>query len=307
MSLSIKRDILVTLAYFDMFDYPLTYQEVFLFLGCRCRPDACRETLDSLSNLGLVYRFNEFYALKNDCLIVTRRKQGNEKAAQLMEKARQVGRFLIKFPYVRGIGVSGSLSKNYADEKSDIDLFIITRRDRLWVARTLMHCFKKLTFLVNRQHYYCMNYYVDEQQLEIVEKNIYTAIELTTLVPLEGDAAFADFYAANTWARTWLPNTGLRVPAAHPPRSHLLKSLSERLLSNALGNWLERILMHITVRRWGKKTVLKKRNARGTIMGMAAGRHVAKPDPLNFQVKLLEKYRRKLSALLERAEMHELW
>src|SRR5690606_24675809 len=146
---------------------------------------------------------------------------------------------------------------NYADEKSDIDLFIITRRNRLWIARTLMHCFKKLTFLVNRQHYYCMNYYVDEQQLEIVEKNIYTAIELETLVPLEGDTAFTDFYAANTWTRTWLPNTGPRIPAAHPLQPHRLKGLGERLLGNTLGSWLERILMHITTNRWDKKTTLK--------------------------------------------------
>jgi predicted nucleotidyltransferase len=119
-----------------------------------------------------------------------------------MTKAKGVGRLLIKFPFVRGVGISGSLSKNFADDKSDIDLFIITEKDRLWIARTLMHCFKKLTFLANRQHHYCMNYYVDEQQLQIAEKNIYTAIEVDTLIPLEGDVVFEQFYTANTWTRT---------------------------------------------------------------------------------------------------------
>jgi hypothetical protein len=65
--------------------------------------------------------------------------------------------------------------------------FITTAKNRLWIARTLMHGLKKLTFLFNKQHYFCMNYYVDEvQQLQIREKNIYTAIEVATLMPSTG-------------------------------------------------------------------------------------------------------------------------
>jgi predicted nucleotidyltransferase len=140
-----------------------------------------------------------------------------------------LAQLLIKFPYVRGIGISGSLSKNFADENSDIDLFIITKKNRLWIARTLMHLFKKLTFLVNKQHYYCMNYYIDEQQLEIVEKNIYTAIEVVTLIPLQGDGAFASFYSANAWTKDYLPNKVMRISSAKPSKRHLLKSCVEFL------------------------------------------------------------------------------
>ena len=93
-----------------------------------------------------------------------------------------------------------------------------------------------MTFLVNKQHLFCMNYFIDEQGLEIVEKNIYTAIEVATLIPLEGDVAFAKFYQANTWLRQYLPNNCMRVASAKPVKNTWLKSTVEALLNNGISN-----------------------------------------------------------------------
>jgi predicted nucleotidyltransferase len=300
--LTIKRNILAALAYFDMFDYPLTYSEIFLFLENKYRQSEFSEALNSLVFNKMIFQFDKYYSLKNDYGLIARRNKGNEKAAELIKKAKEVGRLLIKFPYVRGVGISGSLSKNFADNKSDIDLFIITDKNRLWVARSFMHCFKKLTFLVNKQHHYCMNYYIDEEQLQIVEKNIYTAIEVGTLIPLEGDTVFERFYAANSWTRDLLPNKNLRLASAKPLRKYFLKSLVETLLNNRVGEWLDNMLMKFTDGRWNKKTQMKKLNMRGTVMGMAASKHCAKPDPVNFQTKLITRYQHKLVSLLQETE-----
>jgi predicted nucleotidyltransferase len=300
--LKIKRNILASLAYFDMFDYPLTYSEIFLFLENKYRQSEFSEALNSLVFNKMIFQFDKYYSLKNDYGLIARRNKGNEKAAELIKKAKEVGRLLIKFPYVRGVGISGSLSKNFADNKSDIDLFIITKKNRLWVARSFMHCFKKLTFLMNKQHHYCMNYYIDEEQLQIVEKNIYTAIEVGTLIPLEGDTVFERFYAANSWTRDLLPNKNLRLASAKPLRKYFLKSLVESLLNNCVGEWLDNILMKFTAGRWNKKTQMKKLNMRGTVMGMAASKHCAKPDPVNFQAKLISRYQHKLVSLLQETE-----
>nr|WP_255670535.1 nucleotidyltransferase domain-containing protein [Mucilaginibacter sp. UR6-11] len=205
---------------------------------------------------------------------------------------------LIRFPYVRGIAISGSLSKNFADENSDIDLFIITAKNRLWIARTLMHTFKKLTFLVGKQDYFCMNYYIDEEQLEIKEKTIYTAIEVVTLIPLQGDTVIEQFYAANSWTREYLPNKIMRLSSAKPLRPTLFKVLFEKLLNNPVGNAIDSRLMKITAGRWNKKTAQKKLNSKGAIMAMDADKHYAKPDPGNFQARLLEQYKNKMSQIL---------
>ncbi|MGZ3945581.1 MAG: hypothetical protein ACXVJB_11605, partial [Mucilaginibacter sp.] len=202
----------------------------------------------------------------------------------------------------RGIAISGSLSKNFADDDSDIDLFIVTAKNRLWIARTIMHCFKKLTFLIKKEHYFCMNYYIDEEDLQIHEKNIYTATEVATLMPLHGDAVFEQFYTANCWTRSYLPNKCLRLATAKPVKSSFVKRLVEILFDNRLGNTIDKWLMNITKRRWVAKMQMKKKNSRGIIMAMDAGKHYAKPDPFNFQYKLISSYQKRVEQILERSE-----
>lgn len=294
----IKENILATLAYFDIFYYPLTSGEIYLFLKNKQDPDEFEMAIKYLVVNRSIYQFGNFYTLKNDYSLIARRCAGNKKAAGLIKVAEKVSNILIRFPYVRGIAISGSLSKNFADENSDIDLFIITAKNRLWIARTLMHIFKKLTYVINKQDYFCMNYYIDEDQLEIVEKTIYTAIEIVTLIPLQGDTIIEQFYTANTWTRDFLPNKIMRVSTAKPVQTSFLKSVFEKLLDNNVGNYIDNLLMKITANRWSKKTLLKKVNSKGDIMCMAADKHCAKPDPGNFQKKLLEQYKNKVSQLL---------
>jgi predicted nucleotidyltransferase len=295
----IKENILATLAYFDIFQYPLTGGEIFLFLKNKYEQDEFDTALKCLVGNQSIYQFSNFYTLKNDHTLTARRCAGNEKAAELIKIAHTVSDWLIKFPYVRGIAISGSLSKNFADENSDIDLFIITAKNRLWIARTLMHAFKKLTFLVNKQDYFCMNYYIDEAQLEIVEKTLYTAIEVVTLIPLQGDTVIEQFYATNAWTREYLPNKIMRLSSAKPLRSGTFKTLFERIFNSPAGNVIDDVLMKITASRWNKKTLLKKLNAKGNVMSMAADKHFAKPDPRNFQNRIMEQYNNKIARIMQ--------
>ena len=145
--LCIKNGILSTVAYFDMFTYPLKKREIWLFLQNVCDLNEFEVALQYLVNISTVYRLGEFYSLENNYAFAQKRINGNEKERGLIKVAERVASFLAKFPYVRGVAISGSLSKSSAENTSDIDLFIITSKNRLWVARTLLHCIKKLAFI----------------------------------------------------------------------------------------------------------------------------------------------------------------
>jgi len=294
----IRVDIVATLSYFDMFSYPLTEKEVFLFLGHEHDYDVFRKSLQQLVNQQIVFRSDDFYCLRESADMAARRRAGNEKAGELMKTAKKVAAMLSWIPFVRGIAVSGSLSKNFADERSDIDLFIITAPGRLWIARTCMHVFKKASFLANKQHLFCMNYYVDESEAQIAEKNIYTAIEVATLRPMQGARAFSRFFSANTWTKKYLPQHHLRLSSANAVPMPFIKRAGEFLLHVLGGNALDRWLMNITARRWNKKTRLQKTNDHGMVMGMQATRHCAKPQPGNFQHQLLATYEKTMRSYL---------
>src|ERR1700761_2857735 len=136
--MQLRHSILKVLAYFDLFDYPLTAEDILFFLDQQVDMPALTGTLDTLVNDGCLFRLGCFFSLRGDPALAERRVKGNQHAQQLLTIAAKGSRLLFLFPYVRGIGISGSLSKNFADENADIDYFVITRSNRLWVARTLM-------------------------------------------------------------------------------------------------------------------------------------------------------------------------
>src|ERR1700682_5319392 len=194
---NIRKDILATLAYFNMFDFPLKKSEIFIFLGhCNDFPEF-EQALNCLLKESAIFKIGDFYSLQNDYKLALRRHRGNEKAAIMLRKAEKAAAIIAAFPFVKGVAVSGSLSKYFADDNSDIDFFIITKANRLWIARSCLHIFKKLTYIFNMQDLFCMNYFVDEDQTCILEKNIYTAIEIATLLPLRGSNIFDKFFKEN--------------------------------------------------------------------------------------------------------------
>lgn len=295
--MSLEKDILKVLAYFDVFHYPVSTREIRSFLSRKPIETEVIIALETLCADKKVFKHDNFYFLQNDPSVVYQRRDDNQRAQVLLKTAYKISSFLFQFPYVRGIGISGSLSKNVADKNADIDFFIITKSDRLWIARTLMHLFKKLTFMVGREHWFCMNYYIDEQALQISEKNIYTAIEIITLIPVCGDGAIKNFFDENNWAQMYFPNYKLPTDSLKKVRNSFIKIFFESVFNNPVGEWLDNYLMKITTKRWDQKEYQGKLNINGGRMGLRTGKHFSKPNPAFFQQKVLLQYERKLKEI----------
>jgi len=298
-SLSVLR----VLSYFDMFDYPLTRDEIGQLMDRRVSAHELDCILATLADSSLVMFHKNYYSLRNVIGLVKRREAGNERAARLLPRAMRISRFLYQFPFVRGIGISGSLSKNYAEEGADLDYFIITKANRLWIARTLMHLFKKFTFLVGRQHDFCMNYYIDEEALSIQERNVFTAVEVATLIPVCGNGSMENFFQANNWINSFHPNCVVDVESRRNSKPTLLKKSFEQLINLFPVNSVDNFLMRITSRRWKKKEEKLKLNSSGRRMGLHTSKHFSKPNPDFFQKKIVEFYERKCKELREKMEL----
>src|SRR5258706_1987639 len=199
-----EKYFLRALLYFDLFNYPLTADEV-----AKYSPIAIdffdEQSLENLVQRKIIYRFQNYYSIQHDPELVTRRMKGNALAEKKMKTARKVSWWLASFPFVKAVMLSGSISKGVMDEKSDIDYFIITEAKRLWIVRTAIAIFRRI-FLLNSHKNLCTNYFIDTQSLEIVEKNIFTATEICTLKPMYGASVVENFKIANKWAHSFLPN-----------------------------------------------------------------------------------------------------
>ena len=94
----------------------------------------------------------------------------------------------------------------------------------------------------------------------------------------------------------------MRIASAKPVKVKLFKRAVELFFNNAAGDSIDNILMKITGGRWLKKTQQKKLNSHGIVMGMDTGKHFAKPDPTNFQNKLLARYQYRVDRILRAYE-----
>jgi len=287
--------ILKTLIYFDIFNYPLSEKEIKNFLEYDISNEIFTSALLQLSFDKIIFRLGELYSLQNNRQRAEERLQGNLRAQPLLAKAARIGAFLYKFPYVRGVAVSGSLSKNYADKKADIDFFIITKANRLWVARTILHLLKKLTFLVGKQNFFCMNYFVDEEDLIIPEKNIYTAVEIVTLLPLAGTFTLNKFFEKNNWTKKWLPGYEYKRNLKTSERGSGLKKFTEWFFNGRAGEKLDLFLYRWTTHRWQKKEQQGRKNSKGKVMNLVTGKHFSKSNPETFQEKILTRYNDKIA------------
>src|SRR6476646_6614231 len=286
--------ILKTLAYFDIFDYPLSEKDIKNFLECYISDEILASALLQLLLDKIIFRVDQFYSLQNNRQRAEERIQGNLRAQSLIVKATRIGAFLYKFPYVKGVAVSGSLSKNYADKKADIDFFIITKANRLWIARTILHLFKKLTFLVGKENFFCMNYFVDEEAFVIPEKNIYTAVEIVTLLPVAGAFTLNKFFEQNQWTKKWLPSYEYKRNLKTAERGSEVTAFTEWFFNGRTGEKLDRFLYKLTTRRWQKKEQQGRKNSKGRVTNLVTGKHSSKSNPETFQEKILTRYNDKI-------------
>lgn len=291
------------LAYFSLFNYPLTKEEIQFFLDNKISAAELLISLTKLRNNKLIFQLGNFYSLSDNHDLYERRIKGNAHAASLLISAYKISRFLFMFPFVHAVCISGSLSKNFADENADIDFFIITKAGKLWISRTLMHLYKKITFLTGRQHWHCMNYYIDEEALLIDEKNEFTATEIITLLPACGNSTITDFFNVNEWVNFYYPNYSFKnFNSTIEAKDHKVKKIIEALFNNRFGDWLDNYFMKLTEHRWIEKENNMKLNKSGQRIGLRIGKHFCKPNPEFLQKKILSRYQSKLEELEKKCD-----
>jgi len=124
--------------------------------------------------------------------------------------------FFIKIcPFVIYAGLSGSLAYGVAKKEDDIDLFIITAKDRLWSARFVLNLLAVFLMLKRKKYVdkasgkVCMNLFFSENDLVVPlrKQTEYVAREIVRMKTLvDKDNAYQRFISKNTWILRFFPN-----------------------------------------------------------------------------------------------------
>ncbi len=205
--------ILQTLAYADIFDYPLTLEELQRFLiGQKTDNQSLKKNLETLKKISSK---GNYFFLKNKEKNVYLREKRKKWSQGKWLLAQRTANWLKLIPWISMVAVTGNLAMDNTEQDDDIDLLIITARKRLWLTRLLTNFLVEI--VANRRRpgdkevkdKICLNMFLDENHLRIPlkEQNLFTAHEVCQLKPLwTRNQIYPKFIQENLWQQKFLPN-----------------------------------------------------------------------------------------------------
>lgn len=241
----IEKAIYATVAFFDLFDYPLTDADLWKFYlprGGGTVPTLydIRVVLSSSAALAELLEQNAgMIFLKGRSVLCDIRRDRMIASYKKYRRCRRMVAFLAHIPFVRMICICNTLGLNASREEADIDFFIVARSGYLWFVRLL--CTGSAALLNMRPtkkricDTLCLSFYasdtaLDFSSLQLAEWNpdLYLAYWTIWCVPIyDEDKTYDAFLSANAWVRNSIPHA---IPYGPIPRRRVSLSRAERVL-----------------------------------------------------------------------------
>jgi len=209
---SLHRSLITVYQVSSYLDFPFTFDEVadYFLPGADISGGELRERILSGDFEDIPFK------IENDCLLT---RPGQNPSIRVvregisLQKLTSAGKFasaLVRLiPWVLTIAVTGSVAYGSAGKRDDIDLFIITKRNRLWLsifyALILVRVFQALRLEPRHLLPFCMSYVHDEDGFRNETQksvNPLFARELLKAVPLAGKSHYRRVLEENGWVRS---------------------------------------------------------------------------------------------------------
>ena len=199
--MSLENAILETLVYSDIFDYPLTADELHRFLGVSASRQNIKPCAATMKDVSLK---DGYYFLASRDEIVDLRKRRETVSRKVFKRAMFYGRILGALPFVRMVALTGSLAMLNLSKNPDMDFMLVARHGRVWTARAFAILLGKIARLFGDT--ICPNLIISEHSLEWPLHDLYSARELCQMIPIAGSDFYLRLFAANSWVESFLPN-----------------------------------------------------------------------------------------------------
>lgn len=218
-----------TVAYFDMFDFPVTAYEIWQNLP---KPSRFMEVIIFLEQgiKGLEHK-NGFYFLSGRSALIETRLSRYTATDRKFKRALRLMKIYKFIPWLKMAAIGNLIGAHNLREESDIDLLIVAQGKRLWLTRFFCVIIAKILGLrpspSRNQDKICLSFFISDQQLDLsslmlvnprcsatmaLKSDIYFIHWLAGLTPIYDPAGiYEKFILANNWLRSYLPNWQGRI------------------------------------------------------------------------------------------------
>lgn len=206
-----ENAILRTLAYADIFDYPLTPAEIHSSLiATRATNSVIHAALASPELQNYMQHEGSFCFLKGKQHLMHERRERERLSDRLLLENQRILSLIRFFPFVKLTALTGANAFRNCKPQDDIDLFLIVDGKRIWSVYFALVCILKC---LGKRDLICLNYLFGRKNLQIAGQNFFVAHQTAHLRALSGHEVLNDFLECNRWILNYLPQTRLEGAA----------------------------------------------------------------------------------------------
>ncbi len=150
-------------------------------------------------------------------LQVTSYDKNNIENNKKIKLAKELVKYhLSKFKNIFMVGLTGSVAAENAKKNEDIDLFIICKKNTMWLTRLLLRIYIRVHNIHHRKfgqkekpNDFCFNLWMDESNIVVPQKkqNQKNAVDIVMMkVLLNKNNIYKKFINQNDWAKKYVAN-----------------------------------------------------------------------------------------------------
>lgn len=271
-----RAAVLVVLAYSDQFRFALSFEEIWNRLPSRMNTELTWDLpnrvelqmlLEEWCRLGLVLRSQ--YAAKTYYYLTENshpryRFVWQRHATLITRQVTQAVAFMRAIPWVVAVGLTGSLAMKQYKPGDDLDFFVVTQPNTLWLTRLIIVAYTLIsghrrgwegerhvvTGRTRHRWQWCMNMWMEAHDtVPRWSPSLYTAYELNQVKWLFDKQDITSWiYHRHQWVQEWLPHAEWSRLTSELPSmstSWLIKA------ANTVVFWVQRMYMlpHMTTEK----------------------------------------------------------
>jgi len=256
-----QQSILQTLAWFDIFEQPLTAEELYIYVWQYKEEITFEDFVKQLSAAAGIREQNGYYMLAAGAASVESRQQSVPLLQEKLHIAKRACNKLRWIPFVRAVFVCNTVAAATASADSDIDVLILIKKGRMWLTRFLitavLTCFRLRRHGKRVANRICLSFFVTDDALDFSsirwgEPDIYLIYWLTQLIPVyDPETLLRTIQQSNAWVRDYLPHgfspylLHKNVRAVDHACSKFFKNFFEKAWHGTYGDILEQQAKHI--------------------------------------------------------------
>lgn len=190
--------------------FPFTVEDVanYFLPKSNLTPQQLESMLTNGEFDDLGFKVRDGYLITSDDQTQLSRSEMEQTSADKLNSAGSFANLLVRtIPFIRTVAVTGSVAYGSATKWDDIDLFIVTQRNRLWISALLTLVLVRLNkLLILRPPHlslFCLSYVHDEQgflrESQRNRSNPLFARELLKAKPVAGTDEYRKMLRENEW------------------------------------------------------------------------------------------------------------